>query len=1027
MREAATLLSSARSIAELTDVLRAAGIGGASIELDDGERESLGLRDRAWMVAGNGSVRALVVGIAGPTRDDVQRLARRLSTRAPHVLWIIAALASSDGRCVVAVWRVTECGGLRIASFVWEPAAVVDSDAETLCALGALQIEDELLLHARWVEILGRDALTRRFYRALQRHVALLAESLPTASAADANDCSLFYVTRLLFLHFLQAKGWLNGDRDFIANRFDECVLSGGRFHDRVLLPLFFGTLNTPASKRSVAARTLGRVPFLNGGLFSRTAVERRVGRRRIPDERFGALLDDLFLRFRFVASEDSATWSEASVDPEMLGRAFESLMTSSERRAGGVFYTPHELVARVAEPALADLARGGLTTLRDARVLDPACGSGAFLVYALERLASMRMAAGDSGTASSIRRDVLARSIFGVDRSPTAVWLCELRLWLAVVIDAPESDPRHVPPLPNLDRNIRIGDALTGPAFATDGAMQAGSARMADLRRRYVRATGRRKLVIARMLDREERCRVLGHLDRSIDAARHARAEMLAAARTRDLFGQRVPATAEMRRTRGRLRTRLRSLRTERRDVADGGALPFAFSAFFSDAQTRGGFDAVIGNPPWVRVHRIPAALRALFKEMYAASSAAPWEAGAATARAGRGFASQVDLASIFAERALSLLRTGGVSSLLLPAKLWRSLAGGGLRRLLRHRARLLRLEDLAESKSTFDAAVYPSIVVARAGEPSHGEIDLTMQRRSSLQQWQASLDSVAFDASDGAPWLLLQPAARRAFDRLRDAGPSLAHSRFGAPRLGVKSGCNAAFLVEVQDVVRGIATVRDADGETGSVEADLLRPALRGDAVVPWTRKPCREHIVWTHDARGAPLARLPERARRWLARRYDQLATRSDAAHARRWWALFRVDAADASRPRVVWADIGKSPRALVLAAGDPTVALNTCYVVPCADERDAWTLTAILNSRIAAAWINALAEPARGGYRRYLGWTVGLFPLPRDWDRARELLGHERARVETGELLTMVLDAYQLRLADVTALVDIEPCE
>jgi hypothetical protein len=139
------------------------------------------------------------------------------------------------------------------------------------------------------------------------------------------------------------------------------------------------------------------------------------------------------------------------------------------------------------------------------------------------------------------------------------------------------------------------------------------------------------------------------------------------------------------------------------------------------------------------------------------------------------------------------------------------------------------------------------------------------------------------------------------------------------------------------------------------------------------------------------------------------------------------LFRVDAADASRPRVVWADIGKSPRALLLAAGDPTVALNTCYVVPCADERDAWTLTAILNSRLAAAWINALAEPARGGYRRYLGWTVGLFPLPRDWDRARELLGHQRARVESGELLTMVLDAYQLRLADVTALVDSEPCE
>src|SRR5206468_1160827 len=131
------------------------------------------------------------------------------------------------------------------------------------------------------------------------------------------------YVSRLLFLSFLEAKGWLNGERDFLSTRFDDCVGRSGAFHHRVLLPLFFGTLNTPARHRATAARDFGRVPFLNGGLFTKRTVEKRYARALFSDETLGELLDNVFRRYRFVAREDSATWSEASVDPEMLGRAF--------------------------------------------------------------------------------------------------------------------------------------------------------------------------------------------------------------------------------------------------------------------------------------------------------------------------------------------------------------------------------------------------------------------------------------------------------------------------------------------------------------------------------------------------------------------------------------------------------------------------------------------------------------------------------------------------------------------------------
>ena len=83
-------------------------------------------------------------------------------------------------------------------------------------------------------------------------------------------------------------------------------------------------------------------------------------------------------------------------------------------------------------------------------------------------------------------------------------------------------------------------------------------------------------------------------------------------------------------------------------------------------------------------------------------------------------------------------------------------------------------------------------------------------------------------------------------------------------------------------------------------------------------------------------------------------------------------------------------GKVPRAAVLPAGDPTVPLNSCYVLSCDDVCDAYALTALLNGPLAAAWLNAIAEPARGGWHRYLAWTVSLLPLPNDWARARSLL-------------------------------------
>jgi hypothetical protein len=411
-------------------------------------------------------------------------------------------------------------------------------------------------------------------------------------------------------------------------------------------------------------------------------------------------------------------------------------------------------------------------------------------------------------------------------------------------------------------------------------------------------------------------------------------------------------------------------------------------------------------------------------------------WRYGGELAGAGSGFASQVDAAALFIERSMMLLRRGGIAALIVPAKLWRSLAGGGVRSFLTRHSCLLELVDLGSSDRTFEAAVYPSVVVARRmGRPpgdygtSSSSVCVAAHRGGQVRRWAVAGPRLAMDQSVGAPWLLIPPEVRSAFDELASAGRALASTRFGRPLLGVKTGCNEAFVVAT--IARGgePGTTLVTNGEaSGALESAALRPVALGKRIEPWRLSPRNDRIVWTHDHRLAVLPALPPLTRQWLSPWRRILEKRTDTRSPKCWWGVFRVESADSSLPRVVWADIGRSPTAAVIPAGDPTVALNSCYVVQCKDAGDAFALTAILNSSVAAAWLAVLAEPARGGYRRFLGWTMSLFPIPLDWEGARNLLRPigERAFGGTvpsaGDLNAAVLSAYGLKEPSVSALLE-----
>lgn len=1064
LHSAAILLSNTTSVECAGPLLTELGFSGDVVRIDDDTRHRFGISaevETPHMALGPGSMRALVAVSSGehPIRDTVARIAARLSLRTPHILWLVIVIHRGARQIALGSWY-TGRSSPRVVALIAPQDHVVDSDSETLCALSAAASSSDIATHSRWLEILGREAVSRKFFRAMHSSRDELANSLSAGTPTDdGRELALLYLSRLLFLSFIETKGWLDGDHAFLANQFAACMVSGGRFHNRVLAPLFFGTLNTRPARRAPRSRAFGRIPFLNGGLFSRSLLERAWATRAFTDEALGNVFGNLLTRYRFTAREDSAVWSEAAVDPEMLGKAFESLMAAPDRKTSGAFYTPQALVYQLATSALASaLSTTGvpegavvaalageipaprirerlLAATACLRVLDPACGSGAFLVHIMERLAALRVHLGESRCVHEIRREILTRSIFGVDVNSTAVWLCELRLWLSMAIEDPERDPMKVTALPNLDRNIRVGDSLAGGSFA-QGLATLRPARITALRARYARTVGRRKRVFARMLDRVERDCALRFVDMDVVRLTHARREILTSLRSRDLFGERRGADASAKAHLEDLRCAIRAAHARRRILLRGGALPFAYSSQFADIGVAGGFDIVIGNPPWVRVHNVDRRAKELFIREFRVFRESAWQAGAETAAAGRGFAAQVDLSALFVERSLSLTRTGGTVGLIVPAKLWRSLAGGGVRSYVLREADIIELHDMTESRQLFDAAVYPSVVVARRRSvegPSSASARAVLHRRESAIHWPLDANCLSFDKTPGSPWLIMPPEVRTSFERIKRAGKPLAESPLGRPLLGVKTGCNEAFIVRltgdshsVRNRNERVAAIESGE-VSGLVERSVLRPLHRGETIRPWKLQPSPEQIIWTHDERG-PLPQLEPHARHWLGKWRRELERRSDfSSHAHaRWWTMFRTESATSSSPRVVWSDFGRSPRAAVVDANDSTVFLNSCYVVACEKLADAHALAALLNSPVAAAWLNSLAEPARGGYHRYLGWTVALLPLPSDWARAREILAPITERAlqgmlpGTGTLVGAVTEAYGLTAEDVEPL-------
>jgi hypothetical protein len=313
-------------------------------------------------------------------------------------------------------------------------------------------------------------------------------------------------VNRILFLMFVQEKGWLDGDKKYIQNKYKDAKAQNMGIYEEFFKPLFFEALNTEGIPQN---DFIGKVPYLNGGLFEKKEIEAGVS---IDDEFFDVLLSPdkneygvpkgFLLRYKLSLSESNPAEQELVVDPEFIGRIFEMFMQSEERSEKGAFYTPKEVTQYMSKNALKqylleefpdkeaeisnlvsdfevsenlheDEIKDIRTEIKSVDVVDPAVGSGAFIISMLEELTeiteSLNNALGYEEDRFNLKEEFISRSLYGVDIDPSGIELCKFRTWLHLMQDLNDigldeflkHNDKYA--LPNLGFKFFVGNSLSG------------------------------------------------------------------------------------------------------------------------------------------------------------------------------------------------------------------------------------------------------------------------------------------------------------------------------------------------------------------------------------------------------------------------------------------------------------------------------------------------------------------------------------------------------------------------------------
>jgi Alw26I/Eco31I/Esp3I family type II restriction m6 adenine DNA methyltransferase len=502
------------------------------------------------------------------------------------------------------------------------------------------------------------ERVTKKFFEEFkQQHVEFLSVISGIEKETDRRWYTSVLLNRLMFVYFLQRKGFIDsGKMLYLHEKLAKSKLRGtDLFYSEFLKTLFFEGFAKPQHERSSQVEMLiGDIKYLNGGLFLEHPIEQNYPNIAIPDAAFEKILD-LFAAYSWNL-DDTVGGKENEINPAVLGYIFEKYIN---QKAFGAYYTRPEITEYLCDRTInklildkinegghggtaptfetitelltnldANLCRRLLTEiLPNLTLLDPACGSGAFLVAAMKTLIYIYSTViGTSKFLNDrylndflkdiekehsslnyyIKKKIISDNLYGVDIMPEAVEIAKLRLFLALVSAA--ENVSDLEPLPNIDFNIMAGNSLIGlirvdeTGFDSVGdslqgnllqtlaannykAILADKNKSVDLYKKHAFESGEQAAG-----SQESRLLMLrSHIEQLNRESQDKLNKLLL-----DEFSQRLGIKYEQVQLAGKPKKRVLTID----DIAE--LQPFHWGYHFDRILERGGFDAIITNPPW-------------------------------------------------------------------------------------------------------------------------------------------------------------------------------------------------------------------------------------------------------------------------------------------------------------------------------------------------------------------------------------------------------------------------------------------
>ncbi len=708
---------------------------------------------------------------------------------------------------------------------------------------------------------------------------------------------------------------YTDGLPDFIFQLFRS---SGGNevFYPNVLVDLFFDTLNNgdrnDANYKMPGGGTR-KVPFLNGGLFDKDELDRQTIRRVLtfppelfhnparaedPDKR-GFL--DFLGAYNFTVYEAGPEEETIAVDPEMLGHIFENLLEDNKDK--GAFYTPKEIVHYMCQESLTQYLRNSLVrnsnrtstkdledqlrqfladgtigdlaanagalleALHSVKVCDPAIGSGAFpmgilhtIFHAVEYLKELapaefkRVWKLKEWDPAEVKLRIIQHSIYGVDIERGAVDIARLRFWLSIIVD--ERAPRT---LPNLDYRIVVGDSLlgkfNGEVLEINWDLKGTSAKEREIHELIEQLNGKcadffkdKKQKEKTKLAGQIRALKIDLLIKQLEFNRDKYREQ--SVRTDKLFGLNKKETEEALLVRDRLEgfeAALRKLNALPKDTNDTLNY-FDWQLDFPEVLNTHvvedtGFDIVIANPPYMRVQQVQKAMPEFKKALEAkyTNAKGAW-----------------DLANVFFERAVQLVKASGNCCFIFPHKFFNSDSATVFRKYLMEGTYVDKILHFGANQVFNEADTYTCITQFSkahntgfqfAKVPFKAAFDPYLNSSAHFTFIDYRQLQKASKAYGENLWIMFaEPAEYEIFQRIYDRSVRLG-ALFADVFQGIATSKDELYIGDL--VAQDSKHLELSFGEYGSakVEKDLFRPMLKGSEVHRFAPLTASKHVLFPY----------------------------------------------------------------------------------------------------------------------------------------------------------------------------------